>query len=74
MKYAILCTSGGEVDCGTDGYLVLDGRNSIASNLEVVRKYREGFKKNFIHKYNFWTHVMFTNRITDKNTPIKLGE
>ena len=73
MKYAILCDKNGNTECGSDGHLRVDARNSRANQLQDVRIYRSAFKKNFRHKYDFWTHVMFSNEVAGNGQPIKIS-
>jgi hypothetical protein len=72
MKYAILCNAKGETLCGSDGYYRLDARNTPEMQITDAREYRKRYKKHFENKYNYWTHVMFTNDICGTSTPIKL--
>lgn len=58
--YAFLCNGDRKVLLGTDGVFKIDGRMCTYNKIEVVREYRERFKKNFKHKYDHWTHVFFS--------------
>jgi len=57
MTRCQLCDCQGVRMCGTDGLIYVDGRFSITHILYEVKKYKAGFKKNFKHKYEYWTHV-----------------
>ena len=52
----VLTNADGQTMCGTDGILNVDGRYCMERVWEVVRDYRERYKKNFPHKFEFWTH------------------
>lgn len=62
---AVLCNENGTTQLGSDGYIHVDGRYNRANQINLAREYRERFKKNFPHKYDAWTHVMFVTRIQD---------
>ena len=71
MKYAILCNANGISSTGTDGHIMIDGRKNQFNQVLEAMEYKERFKKNFKHKYEYWTHVMLTNSITGYSTPIE---
>ena len=73
MKYAILCDKDGNTQCGTDGYLRLDARNNLFTQIQDAINYRNRFKANFRAKYDYWTHVMFSNKVTGESKPISLN-
>lgn len=62
---AVLCNENGVTQMGSDGYFRPDGRLTLENRIEKAREYRERFAKNFPHKYEGWTHVMFVQRIRD---------
>lgn len=64
---AVLCNKNGKTQVGTDGYLDVDGRFTLENQINQAREYRERFKKHFMHKYDFWTHVMFVQ--STRNLP-----
>lgn len=57
MTRCQLCDCHGVPSVGSDGLIHVDGRFNIMHVLHEVHKYRAGFKKNFKHKYDYWTHV-----------------
>ena len=65
MRKVTLCNNKGETMCGTDGHLNIDGRYGLIRTLNECYMYRERFKANFPHKYQYWTHVLLnrTGRI-----------
>lgn len=66
---AVLCNANGSTECGSDGYVKIDGRLTIKNQIERAREYRELFKKHFRYKYDAWTHVMFVRSIRDLPKP-----
>lgn len=62
---AVLCDKNGKTSLGSDGYIHVDGRFTRMNQVGQAREYRETFKKNFRHKYDAWTHVMFVARVRD---------
>lgn len=62
---AILCDSHGRTMLGTDGVIYIDGRYGQEKRMKTVREYRERFKKNFVHKHKYWTHVYFCKSVID---------
>lgn len=63
--YAVLCDSTGKHQLGSDSVINVDGRFSRENQIESVRKYKERFKKNFLWKYELWTHVYFVGSINN---------
>lgn len=55
---AALCDKNGDTQCGSDGYVHVDGRLTLENQVEAARQYRERFRLHFRHKYDTWTHVM----------------
>jgi hypothetical protein len=72
--FAFLCNDKGETTCGSDTVVHVDGRLNFINKIEVVRQYRESFRKNFPDKYEFWTHVFFAKTIRGAscNSPYRL--
>lgn len=61
MKYAILTNDKGISVLGSDGIVPLDGRWNLETIKKNVQEYRERYKKNFLHKYEYWTHFGIVN-------------
>lgn len=57
MTKVTLCNDKGETMCGTDGHVSIDGRFGLYRLIGACWDYRASFKKNFPHKYQYWTHV-----------------
>lgn len=52
----VLTNKEGQAMCGTDGRFEIDGRFGPFRMAVAINEYRERFKKNFRHKYDYWTH------------------
>lgn len=64
MAYDIeLCDRFGNSKCGSDGNFNIDKRFGISRIRIDVIEYRERFKKNFRHKYDFWTHFKYRGKL-----------
>jgi hypothetical protein len=66
---AVLCDATGKTLPGSDGYIRVDGRQRLATQIETARRYREGFRQHFPYQYDTWTHVMFVKTIRDLPDP-----
>lgn len=51
-----LCNSKGQTLCGSDGAISIDGRLNFTNVREEVSEYKNRFKANFTHKFDYWTH------------------
>ena len=64
MAYDIeLCNEKGVSMLGSDGHFNIDRRLNFSNVYLNVKQYREGFRKNFAHKAEFWTHFKYKGRI-----------
>jgi hypothetical protein len=64
MPYDIsLCDSNGNTLCGSDGNFNVDKRKNLQNIRREIVEYKERFKTNFPHKYNYWTHFIFKNKL-----------
>lgn len=59
----VLTNDKGESLCGSDGNIYVDKRLNINNIRLEVHGYRETFKKNFRHKYNYWTHFIYKGKL-----------
>ncbi len=62
----VFCDSNGNSPPGTDSTFYVDGRYSTSRRLDVARLQRSRFEKNFVHKYNAFTHVYFVQNLMNK--------
>lgn len=60
---AVLCDKDGKTQLGSDGYVHIDGRLGHYRRIHKATDYRNGFRRNFPHKAEKWTHVMFVHSI-----------
>ena len=64
MAYDIsLCNDKGETLCGSDGNINVDKRFNLSHIHKEVSEYRNRFKKNFLDKFEYWTHFIYRGQI-----------
>lgn len=61
----MFCDEKGNTQCGTDTMFHVNGNFGVTRRLDAAMMQRERFRKNFLHKFEAFSHVYFVNRPSD---------